>query len=67
MQQGTLVPEGGCPERFFLSRNWALSQNTLTIRDNGGQVLAVLNFADGMFAGTSTGGTPVTLSRQVNP
>jgi len=67
VQQGTLVPEGGCPERFFLSRSWAINQNTLTIRDDNSQILAVLTFANGVFAGTSTGSTPVTLTRQVNP
>jgi len=67
VRQGTLVPEGGCPERFFLSRSWALNQNTLTLREDNDQVLAVLDFANGTFAGTSTGGMPVTLSRQVNP
>jgi len=67
VQQGALVPEGGCPERFFLSRSWALDRNTLTIRDDGNQVLAQLIFANGAFSGTSTGGTPVTLTREANP
>jgi len=67
VQQGALVPEGGCPERFFLSRSWALDGNTLTIRDDRNQVLAQLTFANGAFTGTSIGGTPVTLTREANP
>ena len=64
VQQGSLAPEGGCPERFFLSRSWMLSQNALSIIDDGGQVLAQLTFANGVFSGTSAAGTPVTLTRQ---
>ncbi len=63
VRQGALVPEGGCPERFYLSRSWALADKTLTIRDDREQVLAQLVFANGLFGGTSTGGTPVTLTR----
>ena len=63
VQEGTLVPEGGCPEKFFLSRSWALDQNTLVIKDDSGQPLAKLNFASGRFDGQSTAGTPVTLNR----
>jgi len=65
VQQGALVPEGGCPERFFLSRSWLLAENRLTIRDDSGQVLAQLTFANGAFSGLSAAGTPVTLSRPV--
>ena len=64
VQQGTLVPEGGCPEKFYLSRSWALDQNTLVINDDNGQPLAQLTFANGAFSGTSSAGTPVTLARQ---
>jgi hypothetical protein len=67
VKQGTLSPEGGCPERFFLSRSWQLDQNALSIVDDGGQVLAQLTFANGAFTGTSANGTPVTLTRQMMP
>ncbi len=63
VQQGTLVPEGGCPEKFFMSKIWALDRNTLTIKDEDGEPLAQLTFAIGRFDGQSSGGTPVTLSR----
>jgi hypothetical protein len=62
VQEGTLVPEGGCPEKFYLSRSWTLDQNTLVIKDDSGQPLAQLNFANGRFDGKSTAGTPVTLT-----
>jgi Protease inhibitor Inh len=65
VQEGTLVPEGGCPERFFLIRTWALSQNMLLLRDDSGQPLAQLAFANGVFSGISAAGTPLTLSRQI--
>jgi hypothetical protein len=64
-QQGKLTPEGGCPEKFYLSRSWALEQNTLTIVDDAGESLAQLTFANGRFDGQSASGTPLTLQRQV--
>ena len=63
-QQGKLTPEGGCPEKFYLSRSWALEQNTLAISDDAGEPLAQLTFANGRFDGASTAGTPVSLARQ---
>jgi Protease inhibitor Inh len=63
VQQGPLLPEGGCPEKFFTSKSWALNQGTLTIKDENGEPLAQLTFASGRFDGQSTAGTPVTLSR----
>jgi Protease inhibitor Inh len=63
-QQGKLTPEGGCPEKFYLSRSWALEQNTLTIVDDAGEPLAQLTFANGRFDGQSASGTPLTLQRQ---
>lgn len=61
--EGTIAPEGGCPERFFTSRHWTLRQTTLTINDHENNPLAELNFAGGHFEGKSTAGMPVTLSR----
>lgn len=60
---GTIVPEGGCPERFFLSRRWSRQQGTLTISDDDDEALATLTFAAGRFEGKSGTGTPVTLTR----
>ncbi len=61
--EGTVVPEGGCPERFFTSRNWTLAQGKLTIGDDKKQALAHLDFSGGQFEGKSNTDTPVTLAR----
>jgi len=63
VQYGTLTPEGGCPEKFFMSRAWELNQTTLTIKDDTGQPLAQFTFANEQFDGQSTSGTPATLTR----
>lgn len=60
---GKVAPEGGCPDRFFMSRNWAMDGNTLTIADAESDALATLTFAGGKFEGKSVAGTPITLSR----
>jgi hypothetical protein len=62
-QQGTIAPEGGCPGDFFTSRRWTLAEGTLTIADEESQPLAQLKFAGDRFAGQSTGGIPITLTR----
>lgn len=61
--EGTVVPEGGCPERFFTSRRWSMQKDTLTINDDENNPLATLTFASGQFEGKSTAGTPVALKR----
>lgn len=61
--EGSVAPEGGCPERFFTSRRWALQQSTLTISDDDNNQLAQLNFAGDRFEGKSNTGTPLTLQR----
>lgn len=63
VQEGPLVPEGGCPERFYTGKAWTLNQGTLTIRDDGGEPLAQMTFAGGLFSGRSTAGSPVSLAR----
>jgi hypothetical protein len=63
-REGKVAPEGGCPEKFFLSRRWALEQGALTILDDENNPLATLTLASGRFEGTSTAGTPITLARQ---
>jgi len=62
-REGNVSPEGGCPEKFFMSRRWSLEQGTLAINDQDNQPLAKLSNAGGRFEGQSTAGTPVTLSR----
>jgi hypothetical protein len=63
MPDGTIVPEGGCPERFYTSRRWSLRQNSLIIADDKNRTLATLVLTSGKFVGTSESQTPVTLSR----
>jgi len=67
VQQGTLAPEGGCPEKFYLSRAWALDGNTLIVRDDNGATLGQFTFANDGFAGASAAGTTATLTRQQTP
>jgi len=66
-REGNVSPEGGCPEKFFMSRRWTLEQGALAIKDEDNQPLATLNSTGGGFEGQSTAGTPVTLSRQATP
>lgn len=60
---GTISPEGGCPERFFLSRHWSIGENGLTISDDEMKPLGTLTFSGDRFSGTSVAGTKVTLTR----
>ena len=60
---GTVMPDGGCPANFYLSRRWAMEGDALTITDDGSQPLAQLKSAGTHFEGRSAGGTAVTLSR----
>ena len=60
---GTIMPDGGCPANFFMSRRWALEQDALVINDKENNPLARLNTAGGRFEGRSTAGTPITLAR----
>jgi len=64
-QQGSVVPEGGCPGNFFTSRHWRLDQGMLAIEDEDNQPLAKLTFAGGRFDGHATDGMAVTLTRQI--
>ena len=66
-RDGTVSPEGGCPEKFFMSRRWSLDQDALAINDQDNQPLAKLSYAGGRFEGQSPAGPPVTLSRQTTP
>ncbi|HXD45074.1 MAG TPA: AprI/Inh family metalloprotease inhibitor [Pseudolabrys sp.] len=60
---GTISPEGGCPERFYLSRRWSIGESGLTIGDEDNNMLGALTFSGGQFSGTSASGTPVKLTR----
>jgi hypothetical protein len=62
-QQGSIVPEGGCPGNFYTSRHWSLDAGTLTIVDDENLPLASLTLAGGHFEGQATTSMPVTLSR----
>jgi protease inhibitor Inh len=62
---GPIVPEGGCPGKFFTSKRWTFAQDTLTltIADRDNVPLAQFALGDGRFTGKSTAGLPVALSR----
>ena len=62
---GSIVPDGGCPGKFFTSKRWTFAQDTLTliIADRDNAPLAQLTLVGGRFTGKSTAGLPVTLSR----
>ena len=60
---GTIAPEGGCPEPFYLSRHWAIGEGGLTISGDEMKPLGTLTFSGGQFRGTSVAGAPVTLTR----
>jgi len=62
---GKIAPEGGCPGKFFTSRQWEFDQGALVIYDHKEQQLARLASSQppGRFEGNATGGLPVTLSR----
>jgi len=61
---GPIAPEGGCPGKFFTSRQWTLERNAVVIRNHAGETLAQLNIADQTrLEGQSTSGEPVTLTR----
>ena len=61
--QGAIQPDGGCPGNFFMSRQWALAQDTLTIATRDNEPLAQLKSSGGQFTGQSSTGMPVTLGR----
>src|SRR4051794_34014990 len=62
---GSIVPDGGCPGKFFTSKRWTFAQDTLTltIADRDNMLLAQLTLGGGQFTGKSAAGLPVTLSR----
>jgi hypothetical protein len=66
-QNGSIMPEGGCPEDFFKSRIWSFETGDLVIQNQDTELLAQLRFVGGRFEGKSTTGTPVILARTLLP
>jgi len=62
-REGRLAPEGGCPERFFLARRWALTDQALIVGDDDNTLIAEFSFANGRFEGRSAAGVALSLSR----
>ncbi len=61
---GTIAPEGGCPGKFFTSRQWALEHNAIVIRNHTGEMLAQLSVAEpSRLEGKSATGEQVSLTR----
>jgi hypothetical protein len=62
---GKIAPEGGCPGRFFTSRQWAFDQGALVIYDHKDKPLARLASSEppGRFEGKAVSGIEVALSR----
>lgn len=61
--EGSVAPEGGCPERFFASRRWSLQQTALTIMDDAQNPLGQFTFAGDRFEGKSAAGVSLALER----
>lgn len=63
-RDGTIAPEGGCPGRFFTSRQWAFEQNAVVIRNHAGEMLAQLSVAEPVrLVGQTAAGEQVSLTR----
>ncbi len=60
---GSTTPDGGCPERFYLSRRWRLAEGTLTIVDADDTPLGTFRVNGDRFEGKSSAGAALTLSR----
>jgi hypothetical protein len=61
--EGNIAPEGGCPGKFFTSRQWVLKDGALTINDYEDAPLGTLKPQGTGFAGEAAAGFPVTLTR----
>jgi hypothetical protein len=61
---GTVAPEGGCPAKFFTSRQWAFESHGLVIRNHLGEPLAQLEVTGGgRLDGRAGTGEAVSLTR----
>jgi hypothetical protein len=62
--EGGIAPEGGCPGNFFTSRQWALSQGALVIRDhNGAPLVQLASVGPDRFEGRTAAGEVISLAR----
>jgi Protease inhibitor Inh len=62
--EGGIAPEGGCPGNFFTSRQWALNQGALVIRDhNGAPLVQLASVGPGRFEGRTAAGEVISLAR----
>ena len=62
--EGGIAPEGGCPGNFFTSRQWALSQGALVIRDhNGAPLVQLASVGPNRFEGRTAAGEMISLAR----
>ena len=62
--EGAIAPEGGCPGSFFTSRQWALSQGSLVIRDhNGAPLVQLASVGPDRFEGRTAAGEVISLAR----
>jgi Protease inhibitor Inh len=62
--EGGIAPEGGCPGNFFTSRQWALSQGALVIRDhNGAPLVQLASVGPDRFEGRTATGEVISLAR----
>jgi hypothetical protein len=62
--EGAIAPEGGCPGNFFTSRQWALSQGALVIRDhNGAPLVQLASVGPDRFEGRTASGEVISLAR----
>jgi hypothetical protein len=63
-REGTIAPEGGCPGKFFTSRQWSFEQNAVIIRNHAGEMLAQLQVTEpARLVGQTATGEPVSLTR----
>lgn len=60
---GSVSPDGGCPERFYMSRRWSLDDGAITITDADNQPLAHFRLVGDRYEGQSTSGRTMSLSR----
>ena len=64
---GKVTPDGGCPDKFYMSRTWSMDGNAMVIADAENNMLATLAFANGHFEGQSAAGLAITLTRPPAP
>ena len=63
-RSGTIVPDGGCPGKLYMSRRWSFADGALTIGAENDEILARLDYKGGVYEGKAADGTPLTLTPQ---